>query len=215
MTEERGVAGGSARREYERRKAKDEARTREKWGRLGSIAVALSDERRSTQVWSTGAIGEERVGALLDRISSDDIRVLHDRRIPGTRANVDHLVITSSGVWVVDTKRYQGRPELRVDGGIVRRRVEKLFVGRRDQTKLVDGALWQVEWVQAIVGEVPVRGVLCFVEADWPLFGGSFTTRGVDVLSPKKLVSQLTGQQQGAFDVPTIAALLSSGFPAA
>jgi len=31
-----------------------------------------------------------------------------------------------------------------------------------------------------------VRGMLCFIDADWPLIGGSFTTRGVDVLWPKK-----------------------------
>ncbi|MFC4243887.1 hypothetical protein ACFOYW_10910 [Gryllotalpicola reticulitermitis] len=45
-----GTAGASARREYERRLAKDEDKIREKWGngRLGKIAVALSDERQST-----------------------------------------------------------------------------------------------------------------------------------------------------------------------
>jgi hypothetical protein len=41
---ESGVAGSSARREYERRKAKDEERLREKWGSFGGLAVALSDE---------------------------------------------------------------------------------------------------------------------------------------------------------------------------
>ncbi len=32
-----------------------------------------------------------------------------------------------------------------------------------------------------------MRGYLCFVAADWPLFGGSFATRGVTALWPKKL----------------------------
>ena len=44
-----GVSGSSARREYERRKAKDEERLRQKWGKLGGIAVALSDEHQSTK----------------------------------------------------------------------------------------------------------------------------------------------------------------------
>jgi hypothetical protein len=39
--------------------------------------------------------------------------VLHDRRIPGRRSNIDHLVIARSGVWVVDTKRYRGKVERR------------------------------------------------------------------------------------------------------
>ena len=33
--------------------------------------------------------------------------VLHDLALPGSRANVDHLVIGPTGVWVVDTKAYR------------------------------------------------------------------------------------------------------------
>jgi hypothetical protein len=47
---------------------------------------------------------------------------------------------------------------------------------------LVEGALKQVELVQEVVDDVPVLGALCFVEADLPLIGGAFTTRGVHVL---------------------------------
>jgi Nuclease-related domain len=129
-----GIAGSSARREYERRKAKDEERLREKWGPFGGLAVALSDERQSTKVWEHGAVGEERLGARLDSLASAEIAVLHDRRIPGTKANIDHIVVTKAGIWVIDAKRYKGRPELKIEGGILRPRVEKLFVGRRDCT---------------------------------------------------------------------------------
>src|SRR5699024_9308893 len=100
---------------------------------------------------------------------SDSIVVLHDRRIPGSRANIDHIVVTAGGVWVIDAKRYRGRPALRVEGGLIRPRVEKLMVGRRDCTKLVDGALKQVALVRQALEGVPVTGALCFVEADWPL----------------------------------------------
>lgn len=30
--------------------------------------------------------------------------VLHDRRQPGSRGNIDHLVVGPSGIWVVDSK---------------------------------------------------------------------------------------------------------------
>jgi hypothetical protein len=77
-------------------------------------------------------------------------------------------------------------------GGLIRPRIEKLLVGTRDCTKLVDGVLKQVDVVRiAISADVPVHGVLCFVEADWPLIGGSFTTRGVEALWPKKLYPRL------------------------
>ena len=78
---------------------------------------------------------------------------------------------------MIDAKRYKGRPELKIEGGILRPRVEKVLVGRRDCTKLVDGVLKQVDLVRELVGDVPVTGALCFVEADWPLIGGAFTTQ--------------------------------------
>lgn len=200
----RGVAGGSARREYERRKAKDEQRLRAKWGRLGGIAVALSDERQSTAAWEKGAVGEERLGTRLDGLASQDVAVLHDRRIPSSRANIDHIVITRGGVWVIDAKRYKGRPELRVEGGLLRPRMETLLVGRRNCTDLVDGVLKQVEFVRQVSGGVPITGVLCFVDADWPLIGGAFTTRGVHVMWPKRLVSLLTDAGPAVVDVAAV-----------
>ncbi|WP_231567831.1 nuclease-related domain-containing protein [Sinomonas humi] len=207
-----GVAGSSARREYERRKAKDEERLREKWGRLGGLAVALSDERQSTKAWERGAVGEERLGARLDSLVGDGIAVLHDRRIPGSKANIDHIAITRAGIWVIDAKRYQGRPELKIEGGFLRPRVEKLLVGRRDCTKLVDGVLKQVEVLRDVMPDVPLTGALCFVEADWPLIGGFFATRGVHVLSPRRLAKRLEQEQTGEIDVPAVLEVVASRF---
>lgn len=208
-----GVAGSSARREYERRKAKDEERLRLKWGRFGGLAVALSSERQATTAWQRGAVGEERLGALLDSLASAEIAVLHDRRIRGTRANIDHIVVTKAGIWVIDAKRYTGRPELKTEGGVLRPRVEKLLVGRRDCTSLVDGVIRQVGMVRRVVGgAIPVTGVLCFVEADWPLIGGSFTTRNVRVLWPKRLAKILADASDGELDVAAVSGLVAARF---
>lgn len=206
-----GVAGSSARREYERRKTKDEERLRQKWGKLGGIAVALSDEKQSTKAWATGAGGEERLGGRLDSLVSESIAVLHDRRIPGSKANIDHITVTTAGIWVIDAKRYKGKPELRIEGGLLRPRVERLLVGRRDCTKLVDGVLKQVELVRDLVGEVPVTGALCFVEADWPLIGGAFTTRGIHALWPKRLAKLLT-EADGSVEVDAVRERLAAHF---
>lgn len=100
-----------------------------------------------------------------------------------------------NGVYVIDAKKYRGRPQLKIEGGILRPRVERLLVGSRDCTKLVDGVLEQVDVVRTALGDdVPVRGVLCFVDADWPLIGGSFTTRDVQALWPKKMYPQLQAE---------------------
>jgi hypothetical protein len=139
--------------------------------KLGCLAVALSDEKQSTKAWSSGAAGEAAVGARLDGVASESIRVMHDRRIPRSKANIDHIVVTPGGVWVIDTKRYVGKaPEKRVEGGFIRPRVEMLIHRGSNKTKLVDGVLKQVAHVREAVGEVPVFGVLCFVDADWGFF---------------------------------------------
>lgn len=104
---------------------------------------------------------------------------------------MDHIVITAGGVLVVVAKRYvDQRPELRVEGGLLQPRVEKLMDGGRNRTKLVDGVLGQVERVRVALGDesIEVSGVLCLIEADWPLIGSFFSTRrGVRVLSPRSL----------------------------
>lgn len=212
-----GVPGASARREYERRRTRREDRVRSEHRRLGGLILAMSDDPQSTRAWDTGALGEERLGAGLNELADDSLRVLHDRRIPGSSANIDHLAVTPSGVFVIDAKRYQGRPSLVVEGGLIRPRVEKLVVGRRDCTKVVDGVLKQLAVVRGVVGDAPaVRGVLCFIEADWPLIGGSFTTRGVDVLWPRKLYPKLRAEgPMSAEDVRSLYRLLGSALPPA
>jgi hypothetical protein len=196
-----GSAGASARREFDRRRQARESRVRTKHPKLGGLVLALSEEPQSTTAWSTGALGEERLGVRLNELSTESILLLHDRRIPRTRANIDHIAVTPTGIWIIDAKKYRGRPALKVEGGILRQRTERLLVGTRE---LVDGMLKQVGVVEDALrpggrpegrgrpwGRVPVHGVLCFVEADWPLIGGAFTTRDVDVLWPKKLYPRL------------------------
>ena len=196
-----GVAGASARREYERRKVNDDrhfaewkGRVRTKHPVLGGLMLAVADMPKDsgTRAWEIGAHGEEVFAASLDRLAGQGLYFLHDRRIPPTRANIDHIVIAPTGVYVIDAKNYTGRAQLRVTGGIFSPRIEKLMVGRRDCTKLVAGVHKQVDRVSELLTrdsigqDVPVRGMLCFVEGDWPVLGGSFTIDGLDVLWPKK-----------------------------
>lgn len=180
-----------------------EKRVRERFPRIGGLLLTVFEEDQSIKAWQTGAIGEEQLGRSLDRLVEDGVVTLHDRGVPGTRANIDHLAITPAGVWVIDAKKYQGRPTLEVEGGLLRPRVEKLTVAGRDRTRLVDGVLHQVEVVRGVVPEVPVHGVLCFIDADWPLVGGSFVAGGVRVLWPKRLYKRLR-ESTGDVDVEDV-----------
>ena len=204
----RGVAGASARREYERRSERELAR-KEKvvaadkaWREqvrtdhpvLGRVATALTPkpvvapESQSTRAWDAGAAGEERVGAMLD--ATPGIVVLHDRRVPKSRANIDHIVVGPSGVFIVDPKRYAGSVEARNVGGWLRPDF-RLYVNGRNRTKLVEGILWQAQIVRGVLDDetMPVRPMLCFDGSLWPrFFATPLDIGGVTVAWPAKAV---------------------------
>ena len=64
---------------------------------------------RDPERWLRGAAGEAATALVLDELPAGRWAVLHDRRVPGSRANLDHLVIGPSGVWVIDTKATRAR----------------------------------------------------------------------------------------------------------
>ena len=66
--------------------------------------------------------------------------------------------------------------------------------------------------MREVVGDLPVTGVLCFVDPDWPVLGGSFTTRNVHVLWPKRLVKTLADASAGSVDVARVRDSLASRF---
>jgi hypothetical protein len=177
------VAGASARRAHARRQASWESTLRQKHRFLGGALVAIREEPQHVHAWSTGAIGEEAVGRQLNRLRKHGIVVLHDRLQPGARrANVDHVVVAPSGVWVVDAKCYRGKT-IATRGN---RKSRALFIGGRDRTPLVDAALKQRATLAPIVAPlgIPVRAALCFVAAEWPTFLDPTAVNGVLVGSP-------------------------------
>jgi hypothetical protein len=121
---------------------------------------------------------------------------LHDRRRPGTRANIDHLVVAASGIWIVDAKNYNGRIEKRDVGGWLSTDV-RLFVGGRDRAQLLDGLISQRAAIdQALRGtdvtDVPVHTVLCFVGGNWKFFAKPFELQTSLVTWPNALYERIT-----------------------
>jgi hypothetical protein len=74
---------------------------------LVAAGPALHDPQ-STRAWARGSEGERRLAAHLLRTVGDRAVLLHDRKVPRTRGNIDHLAIAASGVWVIDAKHYTG-----------------------------------------------------------------------------------------------------------
>jgi hypothetical protein len=107
-------------------------------------------------------------------------------------------------VFVIDAKNHKGKVEIaRPLFG-----KPKLLVGRRDHTKLLDGLDRQVQSVRDTLGEerseTAVRGVLCFPNGDFPLFG-TLEMRGHLLLSPKSLAKRLNAA--GSLSTESIEAL--------
>jgi hypothetical protein len=71
-----------------------------------------------TRAWRRGAIGERRTARLLARLERHGWAVLHDLAVPGSRANIDHLVIGPGGVFVIDSKLYSGKLHLAPGGSL-------------------------------------------------------------------------------------------------
>jgi hypothetical protein len=129
--------------------------------------VQIQPAPQHVRAWAIGAPGEQAVGESLEQIPG--IVVLHDRHNPRSKANIDHIAVTPAGVWVIDAKVRAGKKlEYRDRGGIFSKD-ERLIVGGRDETKLVDDMTWQVQTVFEacgdLLGDTVVRPALCFVDA--------------------------------------------------
>ena len=59
----------------------------------------------ATLAWRHGAEGERRTARLLAPLERRGYQVFHDLAVPGSAANVDHVVVGPSGVYVIDSKR--------------------------------------------------------------------------------------------------------------
>ncbi len=154
-----GIAGGSGRQKYERLHEHREKEIKGALGeKLGSVYLFLKDEPQSTRAWKTGSDGEERLAKFFEKELPESAIVLHDRRIPGSRANIDHIVVAPSGVWVIDAKAYGGKVERRTIGSIWNAQNRVFVAGRDRQARPCDAAPARSDPVGAGCGSARVRG---------------------------------------------------------
>jgi hypothetical protein len=170
-----GTAGGSATSEGRRRVKNREDRINKKFPRAGKYLLALTSEPQSTKAWEMGAKGEVAVGKLLDSLALKyGFRVLHDRLIPKSRANIDHIAITRAGIFVIDAKNYKGLIQIRDKSSFFEKSAAELWVGNRNRMNLVAGMNKQISIVQEILMsnsiDLPVIGILTFYAAEWETF---------------------------------------------
>jgi Nuclease-related domain len=129
--------------------------------------------------WRRGAAGERRTACLLAPLERRGWAVLHDLAIPGTQANIDHLVIGPGGVIVVDSKRYRGRLRLDRDGMV--------WHGRHLLVSALRKVLWQADQADEILGiaDITVAAVVAVHGASVPW--GLLQADGVTIVPARRL----------------------------
>jgi hypothetical protein len=136
-----------------------------------------SDHARS---WLRGGQGERHTARLLDRLTRDGYVVFHDLAVPGSDANMDHLVMGRSGVVVLDTKQWTGVVCQGGDGLVWHNHYR------------LDRTLETVRWEADMVGRLLNTGaaaLLCVHGAH--IQGGGLHAQGVAIVPAQLLRSAL------------------------
>jgi hypothetical protein len=93
-----------------------------------------------------GASGEERVGRLLDSLSAEGWRVIHDVRLQ--HGNVDHIALGPGGLFTIETKSHPGPIHLqRIHGAALRQaqghaQTLQALAGERVEPLIVYSRAW-------------------------------------------------------------------------
>jgi hypothetical protein len=134
------------------------------------------------RAWRRGAVGERHTARLLAGLERQGWAVLHDLAVPGSPANLDHLVIGPGGVFVVDSKQYRGRLQVDPTGRLWHSRYP-LASTLRAVSFEADRAAQVLADPQVVVPIVAVHGP----QVPW----GKVVIEGVPVVSARRLPSML------------------------
>jgi hypothetical protein len=150
-------------------------RTRRSWKRLESLRL--------------GRDGERAVGQYLEQVREAGTRVFHD--IVGKDFNLDHVVLSTKGFFVVETKTWskpaRGDANISYDGEAIRAN------GQTHDRDPIKQAIAQAAWLRDLLKEstgraFPVKSVIVF--PGWYVDSAATRAakaRGVWLLNPKAL----------------------------
>jgi hypothetical protein len=133
--------------------------------------------------WRRGAAGERRTARLLGPLERHGWAILHDLAVPGSGANIDHLVIGPGGVFMIDSKQYRGRLQLDPTG--------RLWHGGYPLAPTLRAVDFEADRAaQVLVNpDVVVVPIVAVHGAQVPW--GKVVTQGVPVVAAKRLPSML------------------------
>ncbi|MDL4777528.1 MULTISPECIES: nuclease-related domain-containing protein [Thermomonosporaceae] len=130
---------------------------------LAIIVDVVRRARKSSSVpaWQKSSAAERRTEKQLRSLERNGYRVLHARAVPRddegvSDGRIDHLVIGPSGVYAIDSEKWDKRLPVRTMSH------RKLFHGPFNKKDRLDEARWEAEQASEIIGgqvgfEVPVQ----------------------------------------------------------
>ena len=174
----------------------------------GESARKMSERlARRAERYRRGAEGEEATGEALTGLVPTSWVVIHDVAWPGRKlANIDHVVIGPSGVFVIDSKNWSG--QITVEGGVLRQE------GRARVSTMRSAEAARTAVAALVPAEISehVHAVLCFSDE-----APDASTDGVLICSTSTLLTLVTSRPRALTDesVRTVAASLRSLLPSA
>lgn len=171
------------------------------WRRLMAVLGFRSTDARTEAVaarWDIGAAAEQETARMLHGLHTRGWRILNDRALPGSRANLDHVLVSPCGtaIVVLDTKRWHAqKPTWLVRG--------RVCCGTDDRHGQIEAVARYADRVARALGMDP--------GSVWPLLvihgsriqGGRLEARApgwdgpVHVLGPEWLVPTLAASPRG------------------
>jgi hypothetical protein len=134
----------------------------------------------AARTWQRGARGERHTARLLDRLTRDGYVIFHDLAVPDSPANVDHLVIGPTGVFVIDSKQWSGSVHQGADGLI--------WHNHDPLDRTLETVRWETKTISCILG-TRAAALLCVHGAH--VQGGGLHAQGVAIVPAHLLRSAL------------------------
>jgi hypothetical protein len=133
--------------------------------------------------WRRGAAGERRTVRVLAVLERHGWAVLHDLAVPGSRANIDHLVVGPGGVFVIDSKHYRGRLQLDPSG--------QLWHGRYPLAPTLRAVSFEADQTAVVLTDPDVVVVPIVAVHGAQVPWGKVVVGGVRVVAARRLPSML------------------------
>ena len=177
-------------------------------GGSSTLRWASKGNRRNRR---KGAAGEYLIDVRLHRDLTDGEIILNDRRVPVGSGNIDHIVVATSGIWIIDTKFWDGKIEYKGRSGFFDAN-ERLFFNGEDCTYLADEIYAQVIPIAELLNDrsVPINPAIVFADADWNstfriVANKPYRHNHVVIAWPKALIAEI--KRPGPLTVERVASL--------